>query len=58
LGFEPSAIGAADFDGDGNSDLVLADQASGMVRVLLGRRQGAPVPAVDSSTGAGSILPW
>jgi hypothetical protein len=52
-GFELSAIGAADFNGDGNLDLALTNQINGLSLVTLGYGNGAFNTAGDLFTEIG-----
>jgi Bacterial type II and III secretion system protein/FG-GAP-like repeat len=50
-GFEPTSLAAADLNGDGHIDLVVADQGNNSFSVLLGRGDGTFQPRVDYPTG-------
>ena len=46
-----SAFGVADFDGDGNADLVLTSPSGGALRILLGLGSGLFRSAIDFDLG-------
>ena len=52
-GTNPHSVVAADVNGDGRVDLVVADAGSNDAAVLLGRKDGGFAPAVRYATGAG-----
>ena len=54
-GVEPDAIAVADFNGDHNLDLAVANWASGTVSILLGNGDGTFEPHVDYSVGGGYV---
>jgi hypothetical protein len=51
-GDQPSALAAADFNGDGKPDLAAADSGSGTVSLLLGNGDGSFAPRVPYRTSA------
>src|SRR5262249_26578185 len=53
VGEEPSAVAAADFNGDARPDLVVANATSNTVSVLLGNADGTFQPARSFATGPG-----
>jgi hypothetical protein len=57
-GSDPVAVGAADYDGDGASDLVVANFLSGDVTFLLTGGAGIPQLAADVAVGSGPIDVW
>jgi len=57
-GSDPVALAAADFDGDGASDLVVANFLSGDVTLLLTGGAGLPEPAASVPVGEGPIDLW
>jgi hypothetical protein len=52
VGQDPVSIATGDFNGDGVLDLVVANQASNTVSVLLGNGSGGFGPAVDYAVGS------
>jgi uncharacterized protein (TIGR03437 family) len=54
VGASPMAITSADFNGDGNPDLAVANYGSGNVSVLLGNGAGAFTPAPGSPFPSGA----
>jgi hypothetical protein len=57
VGTLPSAIAAADLDGDGVTDLAMSDFRSGVVWVLLGRRGGGFRRPLGLAVGTGPAAP-
>ncbi|PYJ03502.1 MAG: hypothetical protein DME25_12075, partial [Verrucomicrobia bacterium] len=52
-GNQPVAVAVGDFNGDGKTDVVVANQFSANVSVLLGQGNGSFQPAVNYAAGAG-----
>ncbi len=50
-GYSPAALAAADFNGDGHLDLVVADEGNASVSVFLGNGDGTFQPRVDYAVG-------
>jgi hypothetical protein len=50
-GYNPAALAAADFNGDGHLDLVVADEGNASVSVFLGNGDGTFQPRVDYAVG-------
>lgn len=50
-GFEPTGLAAADLNGDGHIDLVVADRGNNTFSVLLGNGNGTFQPRTDYPTG-------
>ncbi len=53
-GLAPTSVAVGDFNGDGKSDLAVANAASNDVTILLGNGSGAFAPAAGSPVAAGS----
>ena len=51
VGFQPSAIGLADFNHDGRLDAVVTNQGANTVSILLGNGKGSFDPSVTTTTG-------
>jgi hypothetical protein len=51
-GKKPRAVKAADLNGDGNNDLIVANSGAGSVGVLLGKGDGTFEPRADYPAGA------
>lgn len=51
VGRAPTALAAADLDGDSVNDVVVGNRASGDVSVLLGRKDGSLMPPQSSAVG-------
>ena len=54
VGANPQSVAVADFNGDGNVDLVTANFGDGTVTVLLGNGSGSFTPAAGSPYGVGT----
>jgi type II secretory pathway component GspD/PulD (secretin) len=54
-GFQPTALAAADLNGDGHTDLAVADSGNNTVSVLLGNGDGTFQPRTDYSTGTDPV---
>lgn len=52
VGGNPYSVAVADFNGDGNTDLVTANFASGTVSILLGNGDGTFATAINHSVGS------
>jgi Bacterial type II and III secretion system protein/FG-GAP-like repeat len=50
-GFEPASLAAFDLNGDGHTDLVVADEGNNTFSVLLGKGDGTFQPRTDYPTG-------
>jgi Flp pilus assembly secretin CpaC len=53
VGVSPSAVTSADFNGDGNADLAVTNQADNTVSILLGRGDGTFATQRTLATGTG-----
>jgi hypothetical protein len=51
----PSAVVAADFNGDGRQDLAVANNADNSISILLGQPDASFAPKVDYDAG---VVPW
>jgi FG-GAP-like repeat len=56
-GVSPAAVAVGDFNGDGNLDMAVPNNASASVSILLGMGHGTFRPAVDYGLGFGSHHP-
>jgi hypothetical protein len=54
VGSQPSSLAVADFNGDGNADLAVANKSDGTISVLLGDGMGGFSPMNGSPFGGGS----
>jgi hypothetical protein len=54
-GFGPAAMAAADFNGDGHTDLVVADEGNATVSVFLGNGDGTFGARTDYTTGSSPV---
>jgi Bacterial type II and III secretion system protein/FG-GAP-like repeat len=54
-GYEPTSLAAADVNGDGHIDLVVADQGNNSFSVLLGNGDGTFQPRKDYPTGTAPV---
>jgi type II secretory pathway component GspD/PulD (secretin) len=54
-GFSPSALAAADLNGDGHTDLVVADEGSNAISVFLGNGDGTFQRRTDYPTGIAPV---
>ena len=54
-GYEPTSLAAADVNGDGHIDLIVADQGNNSFSVLLGNGNGTFQPRKDYPTGAAPV---
>lgn len=54
-GYEPTSLAAADLNGDGHIDLVVADQGNNSFSVLLGNGNGTFQPRKDYPTGTAPV---
>jgi hypothetical protein len=52
-GSDPQSVAMGDLNGDGALDLVVANNGSNTVSVLLGQGDGTFTPGVDWATGSG-----
>jgi hypothetical protein len=55
LGTTPEAVKSADLNGDGKADLVVVNQGSNTVSVLLGNGNGTFQPKTDYATGTSPV---
>jgi hypothetical protein len=54
-GVDPLAVAAADFNGDGHTDLAVANHTDNTVSILLGNGDGTFTPAAPLATGKGPV---